>query len=566
MVALGCVTCDQRPDVQKTSQLVAGLGLPQSIARYPVLGFSCVPAMPGPTELLYNPGFDDYEGEKAVGWIENRWNGATLSYSVARGREGGDAQRLTVPRLPADGGVIVAQRFTFQPGKSYEGRIWLRSDDSATVQFFYRRQGPFYESMAVHRVKLTPNWQEFVIRGGWREEVPAFFGINFLTTGTVEVDDASLRELSETNCVANGQQLPSTFTGMMVNKWGSYSTWPSDPQFGLLRLWDTVTRWQDLEPTKGNWDWLRMDLYVTAARRANQEILYTLGMTPLWAAARRTEGHTSEPANLADWRNYVRTVALRYQGRIRYWEIWNEVNYGGFYTGSIDAMIELTRVASEELKSVDPANVVLSPNISINGLHWLDEFLAKGGGAYVDVISWHLYSTYQPELDEPMAVGLRDVLARRGLSNRPVWNTEGATDGAPVNALAGAGGVARAYLVQPWWGHSNFTWYGWDADFGNPLSTTGYLTPTASGLAYREVVKWLTGSTMFGRLHTADGTWQVTLRLSDGKLAYALWNDTPRTFTVPAAWGVKTQRDLAGRTQAVSSTVTIGSAPILLLP
>lgn len=523
--------------------------------------------MPAAIELLRNASFEDMSGARAESWIENRWNGGTLNYAVARGRDGGSAQRLTVPQLPADGGVIFAQRFAFQPGMTYEGRVWLRSDSSATVQFFYRREGAFYESMAVHRVTLTPTWQEFVIRGGWREEVPGYFGINFLTTGTVEVDDASLRELSETECVANGQPLSSTFMGMTVNKWPSYRVWPSDQQFGVLRLWDTVTRWEDIEPTKGNWDWTRMDLFVSPARRANQEVLYTLGMTPLWAAARRAEGHTSEPANLADWRNYVRTVATRYRGRIRYWEIWNEVNYGGFYTGSVDAMVELTRAAYEELKAIDPANVVLSPNISAYGFQWLDEFLAKGGGAYVDVISWHLYTTYRPELDEPLTAGLRNVLALRGLSDRPVWNTEGNTDGAPPDAATGAAAVARAYLVQPWWGHSNFTFYGWDLDYGNPLSQPGYLAPTAAGVAYREVGRWLTGSTMLGRRRFADGTWQVTLQMQDGRTAFALWSDSSRQFTPPASWAVKTQRDLSGRTQAIPSAgVTVGPSPILLQP
>ncbi len=514
---------------------------------------------------MSNARFEDMAGGRATDWIDDLWNGATLSYSSAPGRDAGTAQRLSVGRIPAGGGVIVAQRFGFRPGTTYEGRIWLRSDNSATVQFFFRRQGPHYESMAVQLVTLTPTWQEFVISGGWREQVPGYFGINFITTGTVDVDDASLRELSATDCVANGAPLPSTFMGMTVNKWGSYSIWPSAEQFGLLRMWDTTTRWEDLEPTKGAWDWSRMDLYVGTARRANEEILYTLGMTPLWAAARRADGDRSEPGNLADWRNYVRTVARRYQGRIKYWELWNEVNYDGFYTGSVDTMLALTQAASQELKAVDPTNVVLSPNVTILGFAWLDEFLAKGGGAYVDVISWHLYTTYVPELDEPMAAGLRDVLAHRGLPNRPIWNTEGNIEGTPPSAAAAVGAIARAYLVQPWWGNSNFSFYCWDIDIGNPLSQPGYLAPTAAGVAYREVAGWLTGATMFGRRRGADGTWQVTLLLPNGSIGYVVWNDSPQTFALPAGWAVTRQRDLAGGTNAISSrSVVVGPAPILL--
>ena len=446
------------------------------------------------------------------------------------------------------------------------GEFWLRSDNATTVQFMFRRQSIYYESMAVQRVTLTPVWQEFVIRGGWHEETPGYFGITFVTSGTVEIDDASLRQLTASDCVVNAAPLAPTFMGMTVNKWGTYNKWPSAERFGLLRLWDTGTRWKDLEPTKGAWEWSRMDYYVKAARTANQEIAYTLGMTPLWASARPNEDG-AEPASLADWRNYVRTVALRYKGRVKYWELWNEVNIGGFYTGSVDAMIELTRAAGEELKAVDPTNVVLSPNVTTSGFLWLDEFLAKGGGAYVDIISWHLYTNYQPELDEPVAAGLRDVLAHRGLSDRPIWNTEGNIVGTPVSAAAAVGAVARAYLVQPWWGHSNFTFYCWDSDFGNPFSQPGYLAPTPAGVAYREVAGWLRGATMRGRGRAVDDTWHVTLQQQDGTIAYVVWNDGNRSFTLPANWAVTARRDLGGGSQAMASrTIDVGPAPVLLVP
>ena len=577
------VTAPCQPPVASATNRpsVVSAGSNQDSTQPTVNGVVCAPPTPTPTELLLNPGFETmvFEtmvGERATGWIDNAWNGATAGYASAPGRAGGTAQKVTVGGIAAGAGVIVAQSFTFQPGITYEGRIWLRSDNSATVQFIFRRQGPYYESMAVHRVTLTPVWQEFIIRGGWHDEVPGLFGINFVTSGTVEIDDASLRELTASDCVVNAAPLTPTFMGMTVNQWGTYHTWPSAQGFGLLRLWDTGTQWKDLEPTKGAWNWTRMDYYVNAARAANQEILYTLGMTPRWASARPSErmgeiwdgGAGAEPASLADWRNYVRTVALRYKGRIKYWELWNEVSPCCSYSGSVDAMIELTRAAREELKAVDPTNVVLSPNTTSTGFPWLDEFLEKGGGAYVDIISWHLYTNYQPELDEPVAAGLRDVLARRGLSDRPIWNTEGnIVGGTPISAASAVGAVARAYLVQPWWGNSNFTFYCWDIDFGNPLSQPGYLTPTPAGVAYREVAGWLRGATMRGRGRAVDGTWQVKLQQQDGTIAYVVWNDGNRSFTLPASWAVTTRRDLSGGSQAiVSRTIDVGPAPVLLVP
>ena len=65
------------------------------------------------------------------------------------------------------------------------------------------------------------------------------------------------------------------------------------------------------------------------------------GMTPGWAAQDRNAkshyfvGASSPPADIEDWRAYVRAVATRYKGRIRYWELWNEVNDKLFYSGAV---------------------------------------------------------------------------------------------------------------------------------------------------------------------------------------------------------------------------------------
>ena len=86
-------------------------------------GGVCAPPTPTLTELLLNPGFETMWGGWATDWIDNRWNGATLGYASAPGHAAGTAQKLTASGVTAGAGVIFAQRFTFQPGITYEGRI-----------------------------------------------------------------------------------------------------------------------------------------------------------------------------------------------------------------------------------------------------------------------------------------------------------------------------------------------------------------------------------------------------------------------------------------------------------
>ena len=55
--------------------------------------------------------------------------------------------------------------------------------------------------------------------------------------------------------------------------------------------------------------------------------------------------------DLDAWREYVRTVADRYRGRIRYWEVWNEPDLGGFNQMSLEEYVQLQKATYEELST-----------------------------------------------------------------------------------------------------------------------------------------------------------------------------------------------------------------------
>ena len=161
---------------------------------------------------------------------------------------------------------------------------------------------------------------------------------------------------------ASKQTIPASLFGMHVQH--SDKTWPNLAFHGW-RLWDSDVTWGYLEPQAGVWKFERLDRYVALAATKKVEILLTLGQTPRWASARPDDespyenpGWPAEPARLKDWRNYVRTVATRYQGKIHHYEIWNEPDLKQFYTGSVDKMVELAREAYTIIKQVDPTNVV----------------------------------------------------------------------------------------------------------------------------------------------------------------------------------------------------------------
>jgi hypothetical protein len=370
--------------------------------------------------------------------------------------------------------------------------------------------------------------------------------------------------------------IPRSFFGMHIHY--SLKTWPNVPFYGW-RLWDSYTTWGDLEPQAGKWDFDKLDRYVALAKTKKVEVLLTLGQSPRWASARPNDpspygnpGWPAEPRNIKDWRNYVRTVAERYKGKIRHYEVWNEPDYKSFYTGSVDKMVELAREAYTILKQVDPQNVVLSPGASnaTPDFQWQRDFFRQGGGKYADVISQHFYPpTAIPEERVKDLARFREIMAEAGLSKKEFWNTEAGwlkpvTMKSDRQAMAF---VARTYLLDWAGGVSRFYWYAWD----NRDAVSVYFTqsdrqtPTGIATSYAHIQKWMVGARMKECKPQADKTWICEFSRNK-RSQWVVWNpDRQLTFTVPKTWKVAKTQDLTGKTTTIpaSRQVSIDFSPLL---
>ena len=277
------------------------------------------------------------------------------------------------------------------------------------------------------------------------------------------------------------QPIPASFFGMHIHRAGGATPWPEVP-FAEWRLWDAFVAWPSLEPRKGQWHFEMLDRYVALAERGGVGLLLPLGLSPAWASSRPSEkstyspGNAAEPTDIRDWRTYVRTVATRYKGRIHEYEIWNEPNLKGFWTGDVGQMIDLTREAYEVIHRIDPDARVVSPSATgPNGAGWLREFLRRGGGQYVDVIGYHFYVMPQPpEMMVPLINNVREVMRENGAGAKPLWNTEtgwGYPRPFPSRELA-ASYLVRAHLLAWSSGVQRFYWYAWDNHTWVSLQTT----------------------------------------------------------------------------------------------
>jgi hypothetical protein len=571
-----------------------------------------------PHELLSNGGFEGPYARLAPGWAENTWAapGYDQRRHVSWGPEtqsihgGTTSQRITVAQLVPGGGTALLQNFDFPAGRVYEGRIWLRAASPMKVKVLFRKRSFYYNTGAAGVLNVGSTWQEVVIRGGYPTDVAGQFFIQPVEPGTLYVDDASLKEVTAAvlhEPLASHDPIPRTFFGMHINKLGLHNTWPP-LGFGTLRLWDTGTYWAAVEPTKGailqddNWQefpapGFRLTYYLRHQQEHDPtcQIIYTMGVTPLWAASRAEprfySGTANPPQNLQDWRNYVRTMGRRFSDRVRCWEIWNEADQGHQYHGDVRTIYEMTRIAHDELKAIRPDNLILSPNITSFGVAFLDEFLGMGGGRFVDVISWHHYATLRPEDSLPAIEAVRDVLRRHNVQDKPLWNTEGKPGGDPgipgaeggkesVSSEVACAAVARTHLIQWAYGIRVFCWYMFDEApsqvcirLSRSTAKTGkpdYAALTPAGKTYSELARWLIGTRMVTKTVeqslTKGQRWTLEVARDSGYRGRIVWDTVGSAeAAIPSEWGVRQVRSLDGApARSAGRRVTVGLLPLLL--
>jgi hypothetical protein len=371
--------------------------------------------------------------------------------------------------------------------------------------------------------------------------------------------------------------IPNTYFGLHIHHLDSPTPtpWPNMP-VPAWRLWDAGVCWPDVEPNRWQWQFDRLDRYVSLAEKHGTSILLPLGGSPTWASARPDvpsayqAGFTAEPANLEDWRTYVRTVVLRYKGRIRSYEIWNEPNLKDFWSGTTDQMVTLTKEASQIIHVVDPNAIVVSPSATADfGIPWLAEFLKKGGGQFVDVIGYHFYVAKLPEELVPLIQQVRQVISQNGLADKPLWNTEsGWIAAARIDSEEVAGGVlARAYILAWATGVQRFYWYAWDNQF---MGITTYKEVeqrvTPAGHAYGSIQQWLVGARMDSCAESAEHNWICELSRAGNK-QWLVWNPQGNhKFDVPVAWRARSVTPLLHEPRSLNgSSVDIGPTPTLLI-
>lgn len=359
--------------------------------------------------------------------------------------------------------------------------------------------------------------------------------------------------------------------------------------FGTIRVGST---WRQIEEKKGTFTFDEIDRYVDFAQQQNLDVIIQLGQPPNWATGGISSSpygdlfNSIPPYNMQDWRNYVAALGNRYAGKIRYYEVWNEPNLKGFYSGSLAKLVELTMESYKVLKAIDPQIQIISPTYtSENGVAGMREFLLAGGKDWIDIVGIHLYGYPKPPEDMlALANQYRQVITQAGAGHLPVWNTEsswnsyfykGVLYGSDEddysiqmpNDLA-ISYIHRMFLCNWIAGMERAVFYGMDQPWSRIrlLDLNNLPHVAVTGEAYQRMVDWLSGASMHHYTFSSNGVHTISLQYADGHSGYVLWTDDDRTASIalPPELALSQLQTADGRQVPAAETVTITSMPLYL--
>jgi Glycosyl hydrolases family 39 len=356
--------------------------------------------------------------------------------------------------------------------------------------------------------------------------------------------------------------------------------WPDVP-FGSVR--PAGVSWGALEPGKGQYDWHSLDTWVQETQRHHVQLDYVFVNVPRWASTRPDEQCIGKkfgcaaPPNMADWEEFVTTLATRYKGKIASYELWNEPNASGFWTGTPKEMAELAAHAYGIIKGIDPAAIVATPAASSTGWPlshdaWLDEYFKSGGGKYADVIAWHGYAgrndhpALPPEGLARQIEALRAVLARYQLTDKPIWNTEGGwgKDAQLPDEKEQAAFLVKWYLINFSNGVARAYWYQWDnSEWGTLWREGSGITP--AGKAAQQVAGWLAGSMPVSPCGATGTSGLWTCDLKKGNVIFRVAWSTSGQAPYQDVASLASITEVGGEKQAPpGGTISVGLMPVLL--
>ncbi|MGW0737066.1 helix-turn-helix domain-containing protein [Streptomyces sp. NPDC002851] len=361
---------------------------------------------------------------------------------------------------------------------------------------------------------------------------------------------------------------------------------------GALRLWDSQTRWAQVEPARGEYDWSTLDRLLDGAEREGLPTLFVFGGTPAWAApdARKAAypdgSRAAPPDDLDDWDAFVRALVRHAGARIDAYELWVMANHEHHYNGSVTTLVEMTRRASRIIREADRDATVVCPSITelwaAEAHEYLLRFAESGGYQYCDAAGIKLYQRRINDPPETMLEAVRNVdqTFQRAGYHLPLWST-GTTQTLPLNdpleEERAADHAVRFYLTGLYARNRNLErmyFYAWgNGKIPLVLQAEGQ-PPTKAGLFVARLQQWLAHADLRSCGHglqiaLPENVWQCEFLIPDERgtlrTARIRWTHAGTADTRAGAGARKVEYlDSTAREVEHRDTVRVTERPILI--
>ena len=269
---------------------------------------------------------------------------------------------------------------------------------------------------------------------------------------------------------------------------------------------------------------------------------YQLVLSDLWGYPQSDWNGLGPPwRDLAAWERFVRDTARTYRGRPVTWDIWNEPNDPGFWSGGQRRFFEVYSRANRVLREELGSDVAIGgPSISRYAPRWLEAFLEHclDERCRVSFVSWHENLERSDPLDS-ISEHLTDV--RKRFVEEPRFAALGLRE-IHINEYVGKSdrhlaGEAVSYVEQLERGGADRAARScWSREDCSPAGLDGLLTPDGTPRSVWWAHRWYAqGAKSRVRSESSDTTVPV-LAAAEPRLAQVLLGYAPRRGTLePAA-------------------------------
>jgi polysaccharide biosynthesis protein PslG len=220
----------------------------------------------------------------------------------------------------------------------------------------------------------------------------------------------------------------------------------------------TQVSWKLHEPRPGEYDpelFGELDRLVDAAANHDIQLLLSVSKAPEWS--RPTTEEDGPPSDYGRFEDFMRYLAIRYQGRVAAYELWNEPNLRREWNGApLDParLVELTRRGAAGVRAVDPGALIIAAAPATTGINdgvnavddrvYFGGMLAAGMAGVVDGFGVHPYGWANPpdaRVEDAVQVSAshnnhpsfffadtmadyHDMLVAAGAADKQLWATE----------------------------------------------------------------------------------------------------------------------------------------------